>query len=195
MSLSEMYDDLEDHIVDAPAADTDASGQFVIDTLEKADWAVRKIGRARRQLAQASELAQAERARIDAWETDAIGRCENDTEFLEDLLHRYHRSLLDADPKAKTIRLPSGELVARKQPDVLVYDGGEDTVEWAEANAPDVVVVKKSVDRTAAKSYFTVTDVEKPEGFVVVHPETMETVPGCWARIGDIKFSVKTADQ
>lgn len=193
MSLGELYDELEDHITatvdDAPDQQSET---FTIDTLEKADWAVRKIARERRRLAEERDLASCERARIDEWEAEQIERRTTATQYLEELLARYHRSVLDDDPKAKTIRLPSGELVSRKQPDSIVCDGGEDTIEWAEANAPELVIVKKSIDRSKAKQRLAPSDDEHAEGFTAVDPATGEVVAGLWFKRGDVRFSVKT---
>lgn len=146
----------------------------------------------RRKLEQALEVARAERARIDAWIAGQEERAEQACAFFEDLLQRFHRRQLDEDPKAKTIRLPAGELVARKQPDTLVWDGGEDTIEWAETNAPELVVVKKSIDRVKARQRLGMSNVETPDGFEAVDPTTGQVVGGCWFRPGDVKFTVKT---
>lgn len=192
MSLAELHEDLEEHMTGFPAATSDE--RFVVDTLEKADWAVRKIARERRRLDTVLEVAAAERKRIDEWETEQRARSEQSTLFLLDMLERFHREQLDDDPKAKTIRLPAGELVARKNPDTLICDGGEDTIEWAEANAPDTVVVRKAIDRAKLKRRLGVGPTERPEGFEAIDPGTGEVIPGAWFQIGVVKFTVKTGD-
>lgn len=187
-SVGAMYDDLEDRIT-GPAP---VEG-FTVDSLERADWAVRKIARSRRRLAEAKELAAAERKRIDEWEAEQVARCQSATEYLEELLTRYHRDVLKDDPKAKTIRLPAGELVARKLPDALVCDGGVDCIAWAELNAPDTVAVRKTVDRSKMKRRLVVGSTERPEGFEAIDPSTGQVVPGFWwTQVDEVSFKVRT---
>lgn len=186
-TASELHADLERHIT----ARVDDE-RFTVDSMEKADWAVRKIARERRRLAEARELAKAERSRIDEWEAEQTQRCETATAFFEDLLQNYHRRLLDDDPKAKTVRLPSGELVARKLPDSLICDGGDDTIEWTEQHEPDAVVVRKTVDRSKMKRRLGVGSNERPEGFEAIDPATGEVVPGFWFQVGAVSFKVRT---
>lgn len=193
MSLGELYDDLTDHMTTVTeAGPPTGDGVFVVDSLEKADWAVRKVAQARRHLAEAADLANSERARIDEWLADQTARCEQKTAFFEELLARYHRDLLVDDPKAKTVRLPSGDLVARKQPDSLVVDGGDDTIEWVGIRFPDAVVVKRTVDKNALKRKLVAGENDRVEGTEAVDPETGQVVPGVWFKVGEVSFKVTT---
>lgn len=186
-TAAEMHADLEQHLTA-----NRSGGPFVVDSMEKADWAVRKIARERRRLAEAKDLAKAERARIDEWEAEQTKRCDDACAFFEDLLQNYHRRLLDDDPKAKTVRLPAGELVARKLPDSLICDGGDDSIAWAEEHAPDTVVVRKTVDRAKLKRRLGLGPVERAEGFEAIDPTSGEVVPGFWFQIGTVTFKVRT---
>lgn len=185
MSLGDVYQDLEDHLTAHATWDT-AEGDgvaFVIDSLERADWAARKVAQARRRLAEAEMVADAELARVQDWIQHQRDRCENDTMFLLDLLERYHRTELDDDPKRKTISLPGGaSLVARKAPDSLVVEDEAAAVAWCEANQPDAVVVLKKLDKPALKRVLSGT----------LDPATGELVPGLAVQTGEVKFSVKT---
>lgn len=195
MSLGELYDDLTDALT-ADATWNTGEGEsqtFVIDSLEKADWAVRKIGQARRRYAEQKELARAEVERITEWAEAMAQRCEHDCSFFEELLARYHRDVLRDDPKAKTIRLPSGELVARKKPDSLVTDGGVDTLVWAREH--DATIVHESVDKNTLKRLLAPSENVRPEGAEAVDKATGEVVPGVWFKTGETAFTVKTGDE
>lgn len=193
-ALGERYEELEDRILQA--APEDGRDGFTIDNLEKAEWAVRKIARARRHLAEAKELAHAEQSRIVEWLADEEHRYQQSVEFLEELLARYHRHVLDDDPKAKTIRLPGGELVARKAPDSLLIDESDeridDTYAWLEANEPAAIVTRRSIDKPTLKRKLVASDKPESGGFLAMDPVTGEVVPGVLFRLGETAFRVKT---
>lgn len=191
---AELYDDLTDHMTgDAPTAEG-----FTVDSLESADWAVRKIGQHRRRYAAAVDVATAEQGRIVEWLAEQEQRCEQATSYLVELLARYHHDLLVDDPKAKTVRLPSGELIARKRPDSLLIDESDEHVDetfaWCEANLPEAVVVRKSFDKNTLKRKLRPSATEMVgDGFRAIDPATGELVPGVMFKVGEVSFKVETA--
>lgn len=171
MSIQHAHEALEDHLTEAHTED-DA---FTVDTAEKADWAVRKIARRRRQLGAAEEVAAAEQTRIAECITDERRRCADDTAFLAGLLEGWHRRLLEDDPKAKTVRLPAGELVARKQPDRVEVD--TDVFLLSQEQGSPLVRVKREPD--------------KPE--IMRHARQTGEVPaGVTIEQGDVRFTIVT---
>jgi hypothetical protein len=106
----------------------ESSGMFRIDSLDVANWAVRRIAVHAAKLGEAEAFAQRERDRIELWLLGERERAEQSTAFLAGLLRQYHEARLaengvdvrtvdrDGWEKArdKTIRLPAGELVARR---------------------------------------------------------------------------------
>lgn len=176
MSLGELYDDLENHLTaDAPDGQPDGV-PFVVDSLERADWAARKVARARRILAEAELVAEAEQRRIGEWIDDRRARCEQDTEFLLGLLESYHRKRLDDDPKVKTISLPGGAtLVARKSPDSLVVEDEAAAIEWCHEFCSAAVVVTERLDKPTLKRAVGLIDA-----------------PGVRLQAGEVTFKVKT---
>lgn len=156
--LAEMYESLEAHLdaaAGAPGADPPAT--FSIDTIEKADWAMRKIADADRRLAAARDVADGRRRQIEHWLAEQEATHERSTRFLASLLEGFHRRILDDQPvewakkKDKTLTLPSGgKLTARLGQPTWTFD---ETLflPWAKSAAPDTVRTSETVDRAAAK--------------------------------------------
>lgn len=188
MSLGELYDDLDEYLTgDVDALQEQAPERFAVTDLATADWAVRKIARARRRFADAKLLADAQLERTREWIAAEQHRLDTDTAYLTGLLEAFHRRTLDEDPKAKTIRLPSGTLVARKQPDVVDVTDVDAFVAWASDGHNDLLRTKVEPDKTAIKNTLGAAET----GLVHV-PDTGELVPGLTWRDGDVKFSVDT---
>jgi hypothetical protein len=188
---------------DPEAAST--SDTFQVTNLEQASWAVRKIAQHRAQLQEANEVYVAERERLDAYMRDAEGRCTKATEFLEGLLRRFHEERLAgegahpaiatkeqwAKAKSKTIRLPAGQLVARRGTDRLDVDD-ERFVEWARATGHDHLLhTTITPDKGEIKQ--AVGDVM--EDGRVVDADSGEFMPGVTWVDGAVRFSVKTEEQ
>jgi hypothetical protein len=177
--------------LDVALDDTDtatSSGAFSIDTLEQANWAVRKIAQHRARFDEAQALADAEHERVDAWLRDQRHSRDKATGFLEALLRRFHEQRLDADPKAKTIKVPAGELTARKAPDRLEVDE-EPFVAWARATGHDHLL-RVTVAANKTEIRHAIGDV-MADGRVV-DGDTGEFMPGVLYVEGDVRFSVKT---
>lgn len=124
-------DALEKRLLEERLAD-----RFAVENMEQANWALRKVGYHQRKQAEAKALA------------------DGDIDFFTGLLEEFHRKLIKADPKLKTIRLPEGTLEIRKLPPEFQHDE-EGLVEWAK--------LKKRL---------------QVAGGVAVDPETGEVVPG-----------------
>lgn len=196
MSLADSYADLEAHLeaaLDHPEAAV-SSGVFRIDSIDLADWAMRKIADADRRLANDREVAQAQRDRIDEWLAEREHAHTEATEFLRSQLEGFHRRLLDDQPvewhkkKDKTLKLPSGgRLVARAQQPEWTFDD-EAFVAWATTHAADLVRTKHEPDRATAKERLTATNVD---GRVVLDGEL---VPGVTVTARPPKFEIDSGE-
>lgn len=149
---------------------------FTVTDLSSAEWALRKIARSQAWLDQQREMYEAERDRLDTW----IAGCRQDHDdtasFFGRMLENYHRIVLEDDPRRKTVKLPSGELVARKSPETVTVVDPEAFVCEHGFDSP-LVRVKASPDMAAVKQ--AVKDGEALPG--------VELVPG------EVRFSVKPA--
>lgn len=177
MTLSEAFDDLEQHLI----GDEDQLPEVLSD-LAEVERTLRAIAWRRRKIGQAEQVAQAvidqANAHVEA------ERHRYDPTFLVDRLRGYHQARLADDPKAKSLRFPAGELVARKLPDQWVFD--DDFLVWAVQHGPDLVRTKREVDRPAAKKALRVVDGR------VLDPLSGEVVPAVTVTPGEVSFAVKT---
>lgn len=94
--------------------------RFQVKDKEQAEWCLRQISRLSKEQAEIEATAQAEIEKITAWKNNQTESIQKSTSFFEYLLIEYHQQVLKENPKAKTIKLPSGKLEARKaQPDFI----------------------------------------------------------------------------
>ncbi|GIM44452.1 phage protein [Collibacillus ludicampi] len=160
---------------------------FVVDTKEKAVWALRKLAKIRQEMAENQAIAEKEIERIKAWLEDVNGGLQRDAEYFESLLQAYHRMVLEENPRAKSIKLPYGTLKARKQEPDYIRDE-EKLLIWTKANRPDAVRVKESVDWSSLKR----TIVSTENGVAV--DENGQVIEGITVVDCGIKFSVEVAE-
>lgn len=158
---------------------------FRIDMREKAVWAMRKLAHVRRRQAENKAIGDKEMLRIQAWVDEVNKSLEAGAQWLENLLIDFHRQELERDPKAKTIRLPHGELSARKTPDDWRIDEAL-FLTWAQQNHEAWVRVVPEVNKKALKDEGKANDLGQ-----IVDPESGEIVPGVVVLPGGIKHYVK----
>jgi len=174
---AERLDELAD--AGAPAQ----SEEFRIYDLGGATWAMRKLAALRRRQAEVEEFANAEIARIRVYLTAEVKDINESAAFFERLLTDYHRGLLDADPRAKTVKLPHGSLRCRvQQPEFIRND--EELLAWAEVTDPQLVEVKKSPRWAEIKKR------GQPSGQNLVDTVTGELVAGVTVLYREPKFTV-----
>jgi hypothetical protein len=158
----------------------EASEHWKVDGIRSADWAVRKLAELRAARAERVALVAAETARLQEWLTEEGQKDAPVLAYFEAVLREWHQEQLEVNPKAKTISLPSGKLVARKNPASFRVDP-EQFLPWALEHRPEwvrtkvepaVAAVKKAVD-------------------VAYDPETGEAIPGLVIEPGEVKFEVK----
>lgn len=183
-AITDSWDDLDEHLADVDPdeliGDTDRT--------DLADRMVRRIARNRRLLAVHEEVARGEIARIEEWLVTQ--RAALDTTFVEEALRLYHEARLARDPKAKTIHLPSGSLVARKLPDRWEFDD-DAFLAWAQDRRTDLIRMRDpEVDKPAAKKALRVLDDGQ-----IIDGTSGEFVPAVTVTPGDISFAVKTEEQ
>ncbi len=176
-----------DAILDDPEAALD-TGLFEVNNKERANRAVWKIGRIEAELEEDEALHKAERARLDAWITDRRLRAEKAIEFLTTLTAGFHAIVLAEDPQRKTIKLPAGDLVARKQPDVWEIDTPT-VLAWAVENGREDLIRRRDpeVDRPAVKKALRPADGSSR----ALDPASGELVPGVKVTQGEVRYTAK----
>lgn len=165
---------------------SDEPDRFTVQTKDQAEWCLRQISRLKAKQSEIEELAKAEIEKINAWKEKETSTINSSIAFFEGLLKDFHRRILEEDPKAKTIRFPSGSLEARKMPPEYRRDE-EKLLPWVEQNRPDFVIVKKSVDWANLKKELSFSNG------AAVDPVTGEVVPGVEIVERGVDFRVKTA--
>lgn len=178
----DLVDDAVDVEPDDPGAYGDPTladlyGDRIVHDLASAEWAVRKLARARARYAEAKAFADAERFRLDAFLRDAQVDLDDAEAFFGRLLADYHSAALAAEPRRKSIGLPSGTLKARKAPDRVVVVEPEDEFVCRHGFDSPLVRVKASPDLRAIRAA-VLTDGEALEGVEVV--------------VGEVRFTVDT---
>jgi hypothetical protein len=137
---------LDDYLLDAydEPQEQEKREQFRIKNDDEANWAMRKIAKARREFAEAERQAERERERIDAWLAGKRKAKERDEEFFVGLLTAYYLPQHMDDPKRKTFKLPAGAFQVRQQQPEFQRDDAA-LVRWLENHVmPDYLeVVKK----------------------------------------------------
>jgi len=86
---------------------------FEITDLNSLNWAFRKLQAYKAKEQEITDLAAAERQRIDTWEQTQKKSVTDSISFFEGLINQYHAKVLAEDPKAKTISTPYGASKAR----------------------------------------------------------------------------------
>jgi hypothetical protein len=163
-------------LADAP----DPGGEFVITTLEQATWAARVVAGAQAKVDEIRAAADAERARIAAWEADASRRHHGTIDHLSAMLRYFHetRHREDGGEDVKrnpstSVKLPHGvTLKSRKQQPAWTVEDAEAFTSWARVHAPDyvkrdIVFTPKLADLKAAVKAEGV-DVKVGDGGVLI---------------------------
>jgi len=136
---------LNDYLLDAyDEPQEQEREQFKIENDDMANWAIRKIAKARREFAEAEQQAERETERIDAWLAGKRKEWERAEEFFTGLLTAYYLPQHMEDPQRKTFKLPAGAFQVRAQQPEYQRDDAA-LVQWLESHVmPDYLeVVKK----------------------------------------------------
>lgn len=137
---------------------------FVIDDLEKANWAFKKINALNARINEKKELAEAEQRRIRNWLDNETKNDFESVEYFEGLLTAYYKQLRQQDPKAK-LTTPYGKVTSRKRQPAWNWDENK-AIEYLKANAPQVLQEKITFSKTEAKKLFT--PIETEEGYRLI---------------------------
>ena len=176
--------------ITAAPAETPAGQQFRIEDKGQASWALRKITTIERGRQESRAAAQAELERIQAWLADEEKRADQSRGYLDFLLEDYHRRQLVENPKAKTIKLPHGELQLRGIPPEFIRND-VDILNWARKNRPKLVSLPQWVRPDPKLNWVELKKVFKVHGVSAIDPETGEIIPGITVIEQPKKFSIK----
>lgn len=126
---------------------------FVVDTDQKADWAIRKLAVIRRKQAENKAIYDAEVIRITEWLSTVNTALDRDALYFEAVLTPY--ALLQRSEGRKTVTLPHGTLKTTAGQPRIEFNDESKFIEWAKVNDPTLLKIKTDIDRTAVKALIT----------------------------------------
>lgn len=157
---------------------------FTVDNDAKANWALRKLGEIRKQIAEAEALAAAERLRIDMWLDRVTQSFDHDITYFEHQLKAY------ADKQRaegrKTVELPHGKIKSRAVAAKLEVVDKELFLKWARESAPHVIKIVESPSMTVMND-----NIDKTEDGPVF-AGTGELVPGLSVVPASVSITIET---
>lgn len=147
--------DVQQSLREIEDGETVESTPWKITDLKGADWAFRKIAALEKSNAENSELADADRERIDLWER-SVNQANQDTiDFFHFKLAEYLQQLRLDDPKAK-IKVPHGTVSTRKKPDSWEYSA-DAVEEIKKLGLSNLIKTTETVNKTDFKKSVNVT--------------------------------------
>lgn len=133
-------DDFE--IIEEPAREP-----FRVDDDSKADWAMRKLASIRRKQAENQAIHDRELQRVAEWLLKVNTALERDAEWFEANLRPY--ALQQRSEGRKSVVLPHGTIKTTAGRPKYEIENDSEFLSWAETNAPELVRVKKEIDKKA----------------------------------------------
>jgi len=143
------------HEFDNPAVSSISAENegFVVDSDQKADWAIRKLAVIRRKQAENKAIYDAEIIRITEWLSTVNTALDRDAAYFEAVLTPY--ALLQRSEGRKTVTLPHGTLKTTAGQPKIEFKDESKFIEWAKINDPALLKIKTDVDKTALKALIT----------------------------------------
>lgn len=152
--------------------ETNTGDRFVIDSEDKANWALRKIAEHEGHLNNANELAQKEIDKIENWFKQIKEQKQNQIEHLQSMLAEYAIKQREKDPKFKSLKLPNGRFGFRKRPDKWNYDDEKLLESLKQSEMTDLIKVEEKVNKRDLRKVLEVVNGK------VLNPETGEFIDG-----------------
>lgn len=152
---------------------------FVVDTLEKADWAMGKIKLEREKMAQNEELVKARIEQLQEWLKKKNEASQGSITFFENLLVPFVQEQIK-DSKKKSINLPSGTVGFRKATKTIKDD--KLILDFVRANCSKYIKLEEKLDMAGFKKSCTVaggrlitSDGEVVPGYEVTEENVLYT--------------------
>lgn len=164
--MNELEKSLNEHIAEQ------IDDRFVIDSDDKADWALRKIKEAENEIEKAEYFAESQIRQIENWKVKQTDGHRDSIEYFQSLLAEYAQRKREEDPKFKSITLPSGNVGFRKKPVKWVYNDEQVLKTLESENMNDFIKVEKKIDKRSIKKAF------EAAGDKVINPETGQVIEG-----------------
>lgn len=131
---------------------------FKVDSLESANWVMRKLVALESKRKEVNGLADVEAYRIEAYRKTELDKLQRDEDYFRELLGVYANEQREKDPKFKSIKTPYGSVSFKKQQPKWNYND-QDLVTWLNERGYDQLIrVKWEPNKTDIKKAFTVNE-------------------------------------
>lgn len=151
--------------------------RFEVKDLDTANWAVGKMLSAETRIQQYKALADDYKRKIDSWLEKATKDDKATIEFFESEIRPFVEREI-AGTKKQSMKLLGATVGFRKTPPSVKVEDEDAAVAYCETFAPELVRVKKSIDKTGVKKRL----------------EAGEVFEGVEIEAGSIRFYVKLED-
>lgn len=158
---------------------------FIVDNDAKADWALRRLGSIRKQIAEAEALAEAERERVQSWLDHVRHSFEADITYFEGQLRQYGE--IQREAGRKTVDLPHGKIKTRQVSAKFEVVDKDSFLAWARDNAPDLIKVTEAPSLSAMNS-----TLAKAQGADAAVTPDGEVVPGVSVTPATVSLTFET---
>jgi len=128
--------------------------RFIVDSLEKASWAMRKLKEIEEDDNRIDELAELEIRKITSWKEKAKKSNENSKNYFEGLLIEYVDKETRKDDKFE-LNTPYGKASKKKQRPEIKYDEEKLIIWLKERNYTQFVRLKEEPAKNDIKKAFT----------------------------------------
>jgi len=187
------YDAVASQICSDYTPDLPEKPRFEVKDKSSAEWVMRKIAKLEGQIEENDHIAleqikvlEEEIEQVKGWAYGENQKAQKHIEFLKSQLYPYHLMILEADPKAKTIKLPHGKMEIRSQQPEIKRDD-ETLLDWLNGEALfKFVKVEQSPDWQALKQNTTIDNGK------FIYTETGQVIEGVVAVNRPDKFTVTT---
>lgn len=169
---------------------------FVVDSPDKAEWAVRKWTQAQARIGEVDELIRRRKAMLDEWAAARTDRDRATLEFMEMLLTGYLEAVrakeeadgVPEEKRTKSIAVPSGQFRSTAGRASTIVDDEAALVEWLESEHPELV--KRSPIKSGladVTSFLADPDGGGPDRLVTADGQV---VPGVHVEVGARTYKV-----
>ncbi|MCM3208527.1 host-nuclease inhibitor Gam family protein [Paenibacillus illinoisensis] len=136
---------------------------FKVDSLDSANWVMRKLVALESKRKEVNGLADAEAYRIESYRKTELDKLQRDEDYFRGLLGVYANEQREKDPKFKSIKTPYGSVSFKKQQPKWNYND-KTLLSWLDENGYDHLIrIKWEPVKTDLKKEFKLHQ----DGFVV----------------------------
>lgn len=146
--------------------------RFVIRDDNQANWALRKLRQMQEKKEENIKLANGEIEKIEEWLNSANDYVDRSMDYFQSLLAEYAFEKRKVDKKFKTLKLPNGKIMFRKQQPRWEYDDKKVIEVLKLAKKTDLIRIKEELDKSAIKKAYIIS------GNKAVDPDTGEVLEG-----------------